>query len=244
MATTPTTDKLLTKIQALLNKAGDKGVSTEESQAFFAKAQELLTKHGLEMTDLDAIASKEDQATFDIQDEKVQTGRKKHEADDYIWPILKECFGVNVLYSTYSAGGSIKHAWILVGDEFQVSVAKLAAGLIYKTMTQGVRKFIKDNHLRKTAEVKRSYFRGVKDGYLRESEQAREMMMAQATPAQREAYGLVLVGKGEAIKAHTLAKFNPRTRKSQIRSGHDDGAYTKGKERGRAMDLNFRNKIS
>jgi hypothetical protein len=235
--------RLLEKIQALLNKANCSGVTPEESQAFFGKAQELLTKHGLEMADLNVLQSGDDM-DFAILHETFQTGRSEHEADSYLWKIIEKCFGVKVVFTKYAAGDSIKHGYILVGDEFQVAVAKLAIPLVYKTMTQGARRFIKENHIKKSAAVKRSFFKGVQDGYLQHSEQGREMAMAQATKEQREAYGLILVGKRDAIQKYAQDRLNLKPRKTAVRSGFNDGAYDSGVNTGKNMDLNFRNKLS
>ncbi len=237
----PDNTRLLEKIQALLNKAGDSGVTEAESQSFFAKAMELLAKNGLETSDLDAVKKDANgKADFEIQQSEKSMGRKLHEADDYIWPILNRCFGVKTLYTTEWGTGN--HAWLFVGDALQIQLAEIAAKVIYRTMTHNVRRYIKANGLKKTASVKRSYFIGVQHGYLEKVKEAEAAAYAEATAGQRDAYGLVLVGKKEAIERFTEEVIKPVTKKTTNVKVDADAFYS-GKETGRSMDLNSANKL-
>lgn len=233
--------RLLEKIQALLNKAGDSGVTEAESQSFFAKAMELLAKNGLETSDLDAVKKDASgKADYEILHTKVTTGRQLHEADDYIWPILNRCFGIKTLYTT--EWGTKNHAWLFVGDKLQIQMAELASQVIYKTMTRNVRSWLKANGLKKTAQRKRSYFMGVMNGYLGKIKEAEAAAYAEATAGQRDAYGLVLVGKAEAIATYTETQLNPVAKKAATVKV-DSAAYQNGLDTGRRMDLNSANKL-
>jgi hypothetical protein len=54
-------DNVIEKVKALLRKAHDKAVSKEEAALYAGKAQELMTRHGIEVTIADLHAGKKDE---------------------------------------------------------------------------------------------------------------------------------------------------------------------------------------
>ena len=95
---------MLEKVRALLNKADpERGATIPEQEAAMAKARELMTKHGIDMMD----ASVNDESCFDIGRTDWACDRGRRNADSSVAQVLKECFGVSIVFSSYYRPGAV-----------------------------------------------------------------------------------------------------------------------------------------
>lgn len=242
-----TREKLLKKIQALLNK-GDtsRGATEEEAKTFFAKAKELMTKHGIEEMELEDILDDGSPSTPQVGQENADLGKNKGLVDIYISSILMQCFDVKVLVSEYhEAGKGHKRRFILIGDPLDTAVARLAVPLLHRIMRSGYSAHLRETGKQASSMREHSFYQGLVYGYVKCSQQGRELAEKVMTKEQKERYGLILVNKQEAISVYMKEKF-PTLRKAyrdrrDNRTDHD--AWRGGKATGEKMDILSHNKL-
>lgn len=228
---------MLEKVRALLNKADpSNGATPAESASFMAKAQELMLKHGIEQ--LEAMTTG-NESCFNIGRTDCETGRGRRNADTYVAAVIKACFGVDVVWTTYyhgnKMGGSLNYA--IMGDEADRQMAKIAIPVIYKTMISGLSEWLRAKGIKWTAAIERSFCHGVREGYLKASEEGKQFVLSQLSKEQKEAFGLIVVQKEGLIKSFKDKEF-PELRQTRIRKGVGSAAATAaGFGKGAAMKL-------
>lgn len=249
MSQEPSSSALLRKIRALLEKADvSRGATDAEAAASMAKAQELMTKYGIEQMDVTA-STPSSGPTFDIAHEQYVTTRKlRYDYDANVARIIQKCFGVKIIWtSAVGPDGKRKHVYSLVGDRTDIAMAKIAITLCLKAMTSGVARYLREEcrGAKWTAPVGRAYYLGVERGYLEASEQGRKTAYQQATKQQADRYAIVLVDKEKAV-ANAVPRFFPALRSTKSRGprdGYSDRAYQAGQRDGSHMDLLSGNKL-
>jgi hypothetical protein len=190
-------EKLLNKIQALLNKADTgRGASEAEAQAFLAKAQELMAKHGIEEMDL-AMLDDGTMPAFDIGHDGYDTGHVRRNADIYVSRVLRKAFGVDIVFSEYRENGSSKNKcrMVIMGDKLDRDIARMVAPMIYETMMRGYHSWVKLEGMGYSVGHERDYCQGVSDGYLQASDEGKDHAMAQLSKEQKEQFGLIIANK-------------------------------------------------
>ncbi len=231
-------NRMLEKVRALLNKADpSNGATPEESAAFFAKAQELMVKHGID--EMAAHAPGESASTIDIGRTDYKTDRGRRNADTYVFYVLKECFNVDVVFSGYYKPGTKtpSFSYVIMGDELDREMAKFAAPIIYKTMISGLSEWLRKSGTKWTAAFERSFSKGVYEGYVKASEEGKALVMKNATKEQQEQFGLILVNKAALIETFKAKEF-PRLKQTQTRRGvGSSDAQAAGFGKGAAMKL-------
>ena len=240
-------EKLLAKIQALLNKADTgRGATEEEAKAFLAKAQELMRKHGIEEMELGQLIGDE-AAEIEVTEEVLRLNIRRRIVDQYVWEILEKCFDVKCIFSKHrlKPGGPDKMAYILIGDPLDVAFAKMSIPLIHRTMVTGLGLYLKSHGKTWTSTAEHSFCKGVTVGFIKESEQGKEMAMKVLSKEKKEQFGLILVNKQEAIAKFVADKH--KNLKSATRGRQEDDwdllAFEKGKKTGKDMDLKTNNKL-
>lgn len=230
---------MLEKVRALLNKADpDRGATLPEQAAAMAKAQELMTKHHIDM--MDATAAGAEESCFDIGREDWVCDRAgRRNADSYVAKVLRECFGVDIVFTWFVKPGAKKASlsYAIMGDAIDRSMAKLAAPIIYKTMLKGLSEWLRVNSRSWTAAIERSFCSGVQDGYITASDEGKAFAMKHLTKDQKEQFGLILVQKDALIETFKEKEF-PRLRSTRTRPGHGSAeARSAGFGKGASMKL-------
>jgi len=258
-------NSLINKIRALFRLADPKrGATPEEAKTALAKAQELMTRHGIQMACVGNADEQHAQPSWDFQKETYKTGRQRYEQDRYIYWILEKCFGVKVYFSSYGEyvetkrkskygrtglGDSSKtyvkrHAFVLVGDTMDVEVAKMAIDFLHPTMRRSYLDFCKATGTKFNVSDANRHYEGIMDGYVKASEQGQELARSQAKKKDADAYSIVLVDKKNALAA--FAKKNVKAT-SGTRARCTNGsaaAYDSGYRTGKNLDINTGRRIA
>lgn len=230
-------DKLLNKIKALLTKGSDKGVSETEGKLFMDKAAELMTKHGLSMSDLPE--DKQD-GPIEVAKAEVSLGRRKREYDVAVGRILEACFGVKIVH--VSGSRDRQHRYWIIGTREDREIAEALIPMLGSTMSRGFLQWQRDHKSEKwSSDQARGYYYGLANGYIQASEDGRNKAYAQATKGQQDAYGLIVVGKKDAIDTFVKQELKLKTLKGEKRS---NDAYSAGFARGASLNLNNSKRIS
>lgn len=239
-------EKLLSKLQALLNMADtSRGSSEAEAQSFLKKAQELMAKHGIEEMELADIGDKPTE--MEIVEQRHDTGVRRRITDTYVFRILKKCFDVDVIFSHHRMvpGGPEKQTYILIGDPLDVAFARIAIPIMHRTMVTTLGIFLKANSKTWTAVYEHSICEGVYQGFVTASEQGKELATKVLSKEKKEQYGLILVNKADAIQKYR--EDNYKNLKSCSRGPRDNSkdaaAYSTGFKAGASMDVKTGNKL-
>lgn len=224
---------MLEKIKALLAKADPaNGATDEEAKTFMEKAQELMTKYGIEEMDLAALEG--EKPAWDMGRENVDLEHVRRNTDLHVARVVKQAFDVEIIHSMTANG---KQRYILLGDEVDRIIARFAIPLLYDAMFYGYKKWVRDNDRSWKVGEERSYCQGVADGYLNASEEGKAAVLKTLSKKKQETFGLILVDKRHALAEYTKEQFpklvNIRTRASQ---GSDD-AYSNGHAKGSKLKL-------
>jgi hypothetical protein len=203
-----------------------------------AKAQELMTKHGIDM--MEAHAAGESESCFDIGREDWVCDRAgKRNADSYVAKVLRECFGVDIVFTWFVKPGQKKASlsYAIMGDAVDRQMAKFAAPIIYKTMLKGLSEWLRINGRSWTAAIERSFCNGVQEGYVKASEEGKAFALKHLTKDQQEQFGLILVQKDALIETFKAKEF-PRLKFGRIKRGQgSDAARQAGFGKGASMKL-------
>lgn len=186
------TESLIRKIKALLAKADPRNNATkEEAEEALRKAQELMTRHGIESMDID-----QDKDSSSIDHEMYVLSRNQRcDYDNNVSRILSRIFNVGVIFTRVPANDKMCNTYILVGNELDRALAREALPILLKAMTLGVSRHLRERGLKWTAPVGQSYYLGVEQGYIHASEQGKARAYEQAKKHEVDRYALVLVDK-------------------------------------------------
>jgi hypothetical protein len=210
-----TRESWLTKIQALLAKAERAG-SEEEASAFFAKAQELITKWEIDDAEL-AMAKPAHQVTYDVAVRIVNLSTYTPEADMRAINLVALAMGLRAAYNRYRKptrwDKGQKPEAHLYGvaddlDRFEMMWASITIQMITEMKREEGRRALDRNQ-------QRSFRMGFKIGYAER--------IAERIKGQREATigtSLVLRGKADAVATKFEAATHAR-RKSNIQVSAD-----------------------
>jgi hypothetical protein len=244
-----TRDKLLAKVQALLAMADtSRGSTPAEAEAFMRKAQELMARHGLEEMDIAALGDVSSPA-FDIGTTNHDADHTRRNADLYVGTVLKQAFGVKVVFSTYRTPGSNQNKLriIIMGDSTDREIARVAAPMLYRTMVNGYNQWLKETFgtcRAGSVGTERSFCQGVVDGYLQASEEGKQLVLKQLSKEQQAQFGLILANKEALITAYVQKAF-PRlgSIRTQSKAGSHE-AKQRGFATGAGMNLMPTQKIA
>lgn len=245
---------LINKIRGLFRLADpSRGATPEEAKLALAKAQELMTKHGIEMAtvgDADDQEHNKPSEGFKFAKETFRTGRQRYEQDRYIYWILEKCFGVKCYFSTYSERSKTgswvtRHSYILVGEELDREVAKMVIAYLHPTMRRSYLDFVKASGRRFNVADAHAHYRGIQDGYLTASDQGQALARSRAKKADADAYALALVDKENALVAFVETIMTNVKKGKRTRANYGAAAsYDSGKRTGAGLDINVGNRIA
>jgi hypothetical protein len=241
------TDKsnLIEKIKGLFRLADPaNGGTANEMEVALRKAQELMTKHGIEQMQVGETTESES----GINKETINTNRKKRDEDRWIPAVIATVFGVKVFINKawdQSAGrfGGYRHCYVFVGEELDVMAAKIALPLIYEAMKNGLNSHLKMTGKAWNTHTANSFFRGVAQGFINESTHGRQAAMKKFKQEEQDRFAIVLVEKSKRIAKWIGENMETKKgRKSTSRAERDQDALDHGRRVGAAID--FTTKLS
>jgi hypothetical protein len=220
------------KIAKLLAKAEGAG-SPQEAETFFAKAQDLMTRWGIEDAELRATGQG---PAYELVKVQVILGTYSPTADATAMAAVAKAMDVVVLYASYRGSGTKPYVqlcgWSDDVDRFQMVWSTLSLAMIRlmkqaepRTSDRGV-----------TRKFRQSYKVGFAQGVAAKMNAAKRERMGESAGSNLPA----LVDR--AREAEQWAKTGTRERKSTF--AIDNGAFHAGRRAGLTADLNNNNKVS
>lgn len=218
-----------------------KSAGEAEGKLFLEKAQELMAKYNI-----DALPDEVDEkVNYKFHKEQINTEYNPHWSDDALQTIIARCFDVKIYRYTHAslAGKGYKvvrrRGWLLVGEELDIIVSKMAIDELRAALRAGAFKYINGHKVpneRKTAAA-HAYCDGVVNGYIKHNAQGLRRAYDKVTKEQVDKYALVLVAKKDALAvfANVIEDTTPdRKRTDTSREGQ---AYWQGVQDGAQMDI-------
>lgn len=208
-------DKIIEKIQKLLALSGS--CNTHEAENAMKKAQELMTKHNIEMQTVDNYDS-------EYINETSETYKRANAEAKYINNILTGYFFVKIIQSKRSTGNYLN----IVGEKNNVKTA-----MHMRTYLTNVFKVLwsahkKENNL--TVKSKQSFYTGIYTGFC-------EKMDLQRKETEMK-YEVVLVNDPKVDdKVNELFSNLTKGARTSM-STSDSAAYNAGKSQGRKLNVN------
>jgi hypothetical protein len=223
--------KIIDKIKKLLSLS-DKGKNTNEYEAALAasKAQDLLLRYNLNLTDIEYKSEKCKQTFFDIGSKN--PGKW---ASSLVVMVMRH-FYCEVLY----AG---KGKYIIVGEELDAEVASFTFDYLHETVTRLAKDFaVKHKILRDARTMRTSYSIGavtsIEETLVRLKKINESVARFDARIEHGEENALVILeNKLENIKEHIQENFPNLKKKQNYISVNDQYAYEQGREDGRSIAI-------
>lgn len=238
---TPTS--IVEKIRKLLSLADpSRGATEEESKTAFARAQELMAKYGIEHADIpeEELSARGPEVTHEYW----VTGRVFRDGyETYVAAVIKECFGVKILWTKTRVGGKQLHTYLFIGEALDIELAKAAVPVLISAMRKGIIRYMKERQIEKwRASFANPYYFGVMEGYIHVSEEGRARAYSQATKEQKDRFAIVLADKAAAITKYTEDNFRPKSWRRN-RSFASEDARAAGVKDGSTLSLVNTNKL-
>jgi hypothetical protein len=216
----------LKKILALAERGGTQA----EMEVAMAKAQELASKHNIELGEVMAQRSEDDQADVietDRADISFRAGTKKPE-HTYIVQVLMTCFEVRAVYV-----GNYK--LVFIGEKTDVQLAQFCFKFLESQFSKLMRRYVASvggsGYGNKNQQ--HSFYTGLASGISAVNRRIRE-----EAKASNESMALVLVKKEEAVNKRAAEEF-PCLRKAKKSNYEVDyNALTNGISAGKSIKLN------
>jgi hypothetical protein len=227
-------ESLLNKIRNLLKLADPaNGATQAEMETAMRKAQELMVRHGIEQMDLGSAAE-----ASPVDEERVTMSRKKYPQDRWIPRVLKAVFDVDILVSSAWRHGAYRHMYIIIGEPVDREAAKMAITYVFDAMTKGLNAYLKVTGQSWNSTTAHSFYRGVAEGFIRESAHGRAAAMKRFKKEEQDRFAIVLVDKSKAIAKYVETKY-PKLRYGSrgIRANFDESAHAAGHAAGAAIDF-------
>lgn len=238
MNTKETSSDILEKIKKLLRLAQDgRGATTGEAEAAMAMAQKLMTKFGIESVDMEDDAK--GGRSFAINQYRHHTGRQRQRVDTYLASILRDCYGVKVLFSREFAREAVtpRLVWVLVGDKLDVDVACVVIESLNGIMNRALSAYFRERGCKFNGTLAHAFFAGLESGFIQANKKGRDEALLEAGATSAKQYGIVLVNKELAVQEF----YNGLAKKKGKGGGPRDGgfdahAYAKGVEVGKKVN--------
>lgn len=216
----------LKKILALAERGGTQA----EMEAAMAKAQELASKHNIELGEVMAQRSDDDQADVietDRVDMRYRAGTKKPE-HSYIVQVLMTCFEVRAIYRG-------KFSLVFIGEKTDVQLAQFCFKFLESQFSKLMRRYIASiggaGYGNKNQQ--HSFYTGLASGISAVNRRIRE-----EAKATNESMALVLVKKEEVVNKRTSQEFPDLKTVKTPEYDVDYHAITNGISAGKSIKLN------
>ncbi len=220
---------VLDKIQKLLRLADrSRGATEHEAKVALAKAEELMTRHKIDLASLRMNAG--EHADIPVGKEKVELPKTLNPADLLILSLLQSHFNVRVVIMTVLGQ---KHA-DLIGSSEDIAFASYAFGFLRQTFFQCWNEFKKLHE----KPDRKSYYRGLYDGIKEAIESGKRQAEASVSEQERQCYQIALADTKTAITRY-IAEHYPKLRNTRARrSSVNSESYHAGKARGASIRVN------
>ncbi len=237
MTTANIDSKLIERIRNLLKLADtSRGATPAEAAAAMAKAQQLITKHKIDLMLLEE--TPEERQTFNISHEYIVLDRtQRYDYDNNIARILIECFGVKVLWTKQWANGKMCHCYLLIGEPQDIALARMAIPIFRDALYRGVMRYLRERGEKWTAFVAHGFYLGVERGYVQGSEQGRARAMNQMKKHDADRFAIVLANKDDALVRYMEEVLKPAKAKKAKAKDVDASAYHRGYAEGKSLDV-------
>lgn len=244
------TSDITQKIKSLIRKADtSRGVTQEEADAFMAKAQELMVRHGIDR--ISVMENEEDEKIrFEIVEGEYKTNRPRFITDQYISRILCECFEVRVIWDVDyvlvpGRKGSIIKQWAthliycIVGDKPDVELAKIVAQELHPMMKHLYKQYLRQTGGVSCAASYHPFLMGLVKAYIEKNRKTKEELLLNETSDISEKYALAVQDKDAAREEFITCNIQTVRSKQRGPQNHrwDEDAYQNGREQGDGLKL-------
>jgi hypothetical protein len=254
-------NKMLEKIRALFRLADvARGASQAEAELAMEKAQLLMTKHGIKQIEVEQQGKDAREAKqFNVHQRTFKTGRQEHADDRFIARILRECFNVRIVWSSYHevVPGWITDPWtkekvphkrvksrltyLIFGEPQDTEIAEMVIQELHEIMWRLYRAYLKDEGIAHNAVLYNSFFSGVKDGFIAAAHRGQNQAFREAGSAATDMYALVIVDKAKAIQAYITQTCPTSPRASRgIKIDNSSHAHASGYKAGGSIKVGQR----
>ena len=185
---------IIEKISKLLEKARST-TNQHEAETFFGKAGELMAKHGIEQSRIEAkSAQRQDQSR--VERGKMSNPRKwEHQAAGAAKRVVRHCFNVVLLKYVDRFKGTLQYQF--VGTPEDVEYASFAFDFLQETFWKLYQAWAKENgHPIWRAVLYNSFFNGCVDGFVRAWDENTKKVIKEE---KAQDYAIVLVNKSAAL---------------------------------------------
>lgn len=228
-------DKLIKQISKLL-ALGDATRNNSEEEALRAlqKAKELMVKHNLDMSEVEATTSKEQKPSIIITQGEAHTIRHMYfpKYQKWIGMVVRSLTETEMIYQHNSYRQT---SMVFIGDANDVALAKAIFPILLKT----VRRFARRHYGSGWKTDHRNYA----DGFAYRLMQRARDMKIDLTPKQEQQWGLILYNKETAI-AKVVGGMNLKMMRNSRQRQNRPDAFVRGHEDGGRVNLNFRNSLN
>jgi len=252
-------NKIIEKIKALFRLADlARGASQHEAELALERATAMMAKYGIAQMEVEEMGEQVREARkFNIHERRFNTGRQKHADDRYIAQILRECFEVRIIWSSYyeyvegwrkdwegkkvpTRRAKQRLTYILVGEEVDTELAVIVIQELHGSMWSLYRAYLKDQGLPHDSDLYNSFFSGCANGFIDAANRGKRSAMTSSGEDLASRYAIVLVDKQKALAAYYSTITGLKASKGKMRSSHSDHAYGSGYEAGGRMKVGQR----
>jgi hypothetical protein len=220
-------ENVMTKIRKALALAND-GASDHECETALLMAQRLMTKYGIDMSEVES-QDTDEQGKEVVHENVTERGRTP-----YWKKALSNVIADNFRCYNYTRTGGGKSRIVFLGTKEDVALAKELFDFAVNVLEKSVRKYLREQRRERgddfnSTGVRNDYIIGFIDGLRAKfKEQVEELCL---TP--------MLVKDNEVIAEHDRMRFR-RSSSSSIQRGFDSGAYSSGHREGKSLSKHSR----
>jgi hypothetical protein len=236
--TAPIHTSILEKLRKLLSKA--KGTNNEnEAKAFFAKASELMTKHGIEQHEIDQHAGeKEKVPEFEQINLGVRATKTERPPHPQVRRVIRHCFNVFIIrVRGWDNLRGMVYTYYMIGTKQDCTFAAYAFEVLSETFRRCWNEFSRVNFggERAPATVWNGYLEGLVSGFNAAWDEAQARVVKEA---KAQSYALMIIDKSQALEKFVDSRkdIKSSTRHCQ---GMSAEAFQQGYFKGRMIKVNL-----
>lgn len=234
---TLTKEQVMTKLEKLLNLAGNKGATEAEMNTAMEKATALAREYNI---DLATVQADGEIKVEEMETDWAETHTKTKQEQPYHMPIIytiREVFGVRPMLSTFTDHNQMRHitriTW--VGEKTDVAMAVYCWSWLETLFPKCWLDYRKAHAIADNYVSKRSYFHGLDEGIRAANKRA-----AAAMPEDlKNRYALVVVNKEALVEKRFESMFGqPKGKVKSFTTSEDRSTRAAGFAKGSTIKLN------